>query len=532
MIALGRAMLSAVFLIAIWMDNSQPSSTPGQTYLVLLFYLVFSATIALVTWRNWWIDARLAMSAHLVDMAAFALICFSVSGYTSPFFLVFVLPLMSAAIRWGWRETGATAIALVLLFLSGGFLVSGSEAFEVQRFVVRAGHLAILSGILIWFGIHQRFASLYLPLDEYDSVIGDGDPRELALRVTMQAADASTGLLLTYHPDTGRLSGISIEGGVTHVVEEFDRFVTEPALGSSILFDARKDRALSKTAGARTIFAPLSSVVERGEIRRLGLSEGLIARISASTVEGWLILEGIPDLSGDYVELGLELGRAAGTLLDRSALLAAMAEGAAANTRLALARDVHDSIVQFIAGATFRVEAIARAARSGSDVDGELKELKNLLVDEQRDIRGFVNALRRDSELPLADAVEELRVLAARLGQHWAVKCQVAAREREVPIPIRLQFDLHHLLREAVANAVRHGGADRIDVTLDVEGDVLRFDVLDNGRGFAVADGNSPAQPWSLRERVERANGSLFLVSEPGRTNVTINLPLNGAAAA
>ena len=58
-------------------------------------------------------------------MAVFAVIVFSTNGYTSPFFLVFILPLLSAAIRWGWRETALTAAALVLLFFSGGMLVSG-----------------------------------------------------------------------------------------------------------------------------------------------------------------------------------------------------------------------------------------------------------------------------------------------------------------------------------------------------------------------------------------------------------------------
>ncbi len=91
---------------------------------------------------------------------------------------------------------------------------------------------------------------------------------------------------------------------------------------------------------------------------------------------------------------------------------------------------------------------------------------------------------------------------------------------------------LQHLLRESVANAVRHGGANVIDANLYVEGDALRFDIRDNGSGFGPANGDSPVQPWSLRERVERAKGSLFLVSEPGRTNVSISLPLNGAAAA
>lgn len=530
-IALGRAMLSAVFLLAIWLDDSQPSQAPNTTYLVLVFYMLFSAAIAIVTWRNWWADARLAMPAHVVDMAAFAFICFSISGYTSPFFLVFVLPLMSAAIRWGWRETSLTALALVLLFLSGGILVAGSETFEVQRFVVRAGHLAILSGILIWFGIHQRFASLHLRLQDYDSLIGEGDPRELALKVTMQAANAARGTILVQDPATGALSGLRIERDTISRVGDVERLVRGAPPGAAFLFNVPKDRVLSKTANSAARFARASRLLEPADASSLDLEEGLIAVLNCSTAQGWLVLEGIPELSGDYIELGEEFGRAAGALLDRGALLVAIGEGAAARTRLGLARDVHDSIVQFIAGATFRVEAIARAARSGIDVDGELKDLKELLVDEQREIRGFVNALRSDREMALAEAVDELRGLATRLGQHWAVKCEVATRGDGALIPIHLQLDLQHLLREAVANAVRHGGADSIAASLYVDGDALRFDIIDNGSGFGPSNGSSPVQPWSLRERVERARGSLFLVSEPGRTNVSISLPLNGAAA-
>jgi len=530
-IALGRAMLAAVFLLAIWLDHSEPTQMAMETYAVLILYLVFSVGLALVTWRNWWADARLAMPAHLIDMAAFAFICFSVSGYTSPFFLVFVLPLMSAAIRWGWRETGLTALALVLLFLTGGLLVAGSEVFEVQRFVVRAGHLAILSGILLWFGIHQRFASLHLPLHEYDSQIGESDARELALRVTMQSANASRGTLLTGQPGAERLTGLRIEAGKTSAAELAGRLVRDEEFGSAFLADPARNRVLGKNAHARSRFGRAWTVLDRADAEGLGLGEALIARVECETAEGWLVLEGISDLSGDYIELGREFGRVACSLIERSALLAAIAEGASARTRLALARDVHDSIVQFIAGATFRVEAIARTARSGADVDDQLKDLKDLLVEEQRDIRGFVTALRSDRELALGDAVDELRALAARLSQHWAVTCHVSTKGDEVPIPIRMQLDLQHLLREAVANAVRHGKADRIDASVFVEGDVLRFDLLDNGSGFGPANGDSPVHPWSLRERVERANGSLFLMSEPGRTNVSITLPLSGASA-
>jgi signal transduction histidine kinase len=198
---------------------------------------------------------------------------------------------------------------------------------------------------------------------------------------------------------------------------------------------------------------------------------------------------------------------------------------------LSLARDVHDSIVQFLAGAAFRVEALKRSASSGAAIFAELEELKRLLLEEQGEIRGFLLALRRDRDIELAEAVAELRALAERLSQQWSVDCRIRAKGAGASIPIRLQLDLQQLLREAVANAVRHGGANRIDVALNVEGNRLRLDVADNGSGFARRKGEGVQEPWSLKERVERANGSMRLVSSPGSTNIQISLPLAGAAA-
>jgi signal transduction histidine kinase len=272
------------------------------------------------------------------------------------------------------------------------------------------------------------------------------------------------------------------------------------------------------------------NVLNAAEANRLGLKSGLIKQIRCSTAEGWLVLQDIPELSGDYIEVGRELGRAAGSVLDRSALVSALEESVAAQTRLSLARDVHDSIVQFLAGASFRVEAIARAARSGSKVEADLTELKRLLVEEQTEIRSFVSALRRDRAIDLAEVVGDLRALAVRLSQQWSIECNVSTVPKEAAIPIRVHLDVQQLLREAVANAVRHGGADRISVELDVDEDSLKLDVIDNGRGFA-ANGNAPVEPWSLKERVDRAHGSLMLVSQPGRTDVSISLPLTGTGA-
>ena len=98
-IALGRVILASLFLLSILLARSQ-TQTADPTYPLLVVYLLFASVLALLTWRNWWLDARLAAPAHAIDMAVFTAIVFSANGYTSPFFLFFLLPLLSAAIRW------------------------------------------------------------------------------------------------------------------------------------------------------------------------------------------------------------------------------------------------------------------------------------------------------------------------------------------------------------------------------------------------------------------------------------------------
>ena len=182
--------------------------------------------------------------------------------------------------------------------------------------------------------------------------------------------------------------------------------------------------------------------------------------------------------------------------MSRRALLSAIENNAAARTRLSLARDVHDSIVQFLAGTAIRLEALKRASRAGSTIEPELDELKRLLIEEQGELRGFVNALRRDRSVELSEMASELRALADRLGHQWSVDCRLSAAAGTDAIPIRLQLDLPQLLREAVANAVRHGLAKHIEVNLGVENGQLHLSVADDGRGFPAANDKAAVEPW------------------------------------
>ena len=528
-IALGRVMLGILFLIAVSLERIAPSDAQ-KTYGLLLLYVGLALAVTALTWRNWWLDARLTVPMHALDMAVFTFIVFSTDSSTTPFFLFFVLPLLSAAIRWGWRETALTATALILLFMSAGWLAAGTGGFELERFVRRSGHLLILSLLLIWFGMHQGVGGHLLGFDDVEGDLDKGEsPLTRALRLAMKVTKARCGALLIAPTGEVACEGVRSDAG-EHRTVTLASAVFRDKTPPVFLFDMSANRSVTRAPRGRFQFTSANSLMDVEAALPLGLIEGLAIEVRTGTCQGWLILSGVPDLSVDFIDLGRELGRATGSIIDRQALLEAIENGAAARTRLSLARDVHDSIVQFLAGAAFRVEAIKRAAVSGVVVNAELDELKRLLVEEQAEIRGFLLALRSERELDLADALAELRALAERLSQQWSVDCHVSASGDQGSIPIRLQLDLQQMLREAVANAVRHGRADRIDVGLAVENNRLQMRVDDNGAGFPADDG-ARAEPWSLKERVERAHGSLRLVSRPGSTNILIDLPLAGAAA-
>lgn len=530
-ISLGRVMLAITLFLISMFGRAQAELT--ETFPFLILYSALAVAVAAATWRNWWLDARLSVLTHGIDMAVFTLLAFSSTGTSSPFILFFILPLLSAAVRWSWRETALTAAVLIMLFMVGGFLLSSQQGFELQRFVLRAANLIIIALLLIWFGVHQRFARTFFPVGNFEPVVREGEnPLARSLGFAMRASQAESGALIVGP------AGEDASDGYVHASGTGRNFTAELPLvrpfseaeDTAVLFDIPRGRVLTRPPEGRFRFLPAIEAVDPFEASALGLTQGVIAEVSTGTHHGWLVLWDVPDLSTDFLDFGRELASTVGSLLGRFALVDAIEAGAAVRARLSLARDVHDSIVQFLAGATFRIEAIKRLARSGAAVEPDLEELKRLFVEEQGEIRGYVMALRQHRDLELAEAVAELRALAGRLGQQWSIDCRVSAEGDEIPIPIRLQLDLQQLLREAVANAVRHGHADRVDVGLSVARGQVELRVVDNGSGFAQGKGEN-VEPWSLKERVERANGSLRLQSAPGETNVLISLPLKGAAA-
>ena len=522
-VALASAVLAAIFLFAIWIDPTQPAHDVAETYFVLVSYLASSVAFTILIWDNWWLDAKLGAVAHIIDMAAFTLLVLATDGYTSPFFVFFVFLVLSAAIRWGWRETTLTAVAVSLLFFGATVLTADTgPQFELQRFIIRSGNLVILSILLIWFGINHGFSALTAPKKDLfrDLAPDDDSPLESAVEQAARLTSAPRAVLIWRGSGRDELNAIALSNGDIDVSALPGVRITVPA--TPFLFDMGRDRAFSRGPSRQMRFWKASALLDPTSAALFGSKEGLAVPIRTDAGEGLLLLCQIKSLCIDHVDFGEMLASAVSAQIQRYSLLSAVKEGARAKARLSLARDLHDSIVQFLAGATFRVEAIRRAFSTGTSPDHELQELKELLLHEQQELRSAIGALRSDT-ITLPKLAEDLRTLCDRLARQWDIKCEFSADVPDLPVPMRLHLDTHQLVREAVANAVRHAKSKSVTVELSAEDEDLRLDIGNDGSGSArLKDGS----PWSLRERVDEAEGTLMLATRKSGSNVSITLPL------
>ena len=242
------------------------------------------------------------------------------------------------------------------------------------------------------------------------------------------------------------------------------------------------------------------------------------------------LLHEVRALSTDHLDFAPRLARDMAVRLQEAELFAAVEERSMAKARVAVARDLHDSVVQFLAGLGFRLEALKRSPAAVGELGDNLAELKDTVMTEQRQLRAFIKGLRTGKPISLNDLTRDCASLCALLSRQWNIDCACACKSEAGWVPLRTQLDVHHLVREAVANAVRHGGAKQVRVAMQREEKHLSLTVTDDGQGFAAAaEGREIAPPASLNGRVREAGGTLKVRSEAGETAVVIRLPVEDA---
>jgi signal transduction histidine kinase len=219
-------------------------------------------------------------------------------------------------------------------------------------------------------------------------------------------------------------------------------------------------------------------------------------------------------LEANFAAMTRQLGSALDAERQRATSDARAAE------RARIAREIHDAISQHL----FGLRMIAAGMRRADPGNQQARAIERISEEALRDMQALLTELRPASLDGAGLASALLEICAAyqdRLG------VAVDASVDDVAVPADVEHALLRVTQEACANAVRHGGARRLAVSLTCRDGHVELAIRDAGSGFDPTAPQAGSGLAHIRDRVAELGGTVDIDSAPGRgAALTIRVPM------
>jgi NarL family two-component system sensor histidine kinase YdfH len=203
--------------------------------------------------------------------------------------------------------------------------------------------------------------------------------------------------------------------------------------------------------------------------------------------------------------------------------------------RQRMARELHDTLAQGLAGLILQLEAAdAHLGRNeGEKAQAVVRQAMLRARSTLADARRAIGQLRAETLRP-ADLDRAVRQEAEKFSAGTGIPCTVEIYLPEA-IPQAVTENALRAVSEALTNTARHAAARHAWVEIAPHGDELSVRIRDDGSGFdpARARAGDRYGLLGLRERARLAGGSLEIISARGQgTEVQLTLPMPEAETA
>lgn len=269
----------------------------------------------------------------------------------------------------------------------------------------------------------------------------------------------------------------------------------------------------------------------------LAVSAGFYVALGPSPDTFFTVLLSESASLGGSVALGLWIWRIAELSDERQALIeqltAAQDELASLHRdagvtaeRERLARELHDTIAQSLAGVVLLAQRSRRELAAGTLTDDGL----GLVEDSARAALTETRALvAGGAPVELGGGIEAaLDTLAQRFRRETGVGVEVRVG-LDAPLDREAEVVALRCAQEGLANVRKHSGASTAAVSLDDEGSTVVLRVRDDGTGFDSGAARDGFGLSGLRDRLALAGGSLEIDGTAGRTTITARIPRSAA---
>ncbi|HEX8005968.1 MAG TPA: HAMP domain-containing protein, partial [Trebonia sp.] len=219
-------------------------------------------------------------------------------------------------------------------------------------------------------------------------------------------------------------------------------------------------------------------------------------------------------LEANFTTMTRQLGSALAAERQRASGDARAAE------RARIAREVHDAISQHL----FGLRMIAAGMRRADPGNQQARAIERITEEALRDMQMLLIELRPPS-LNGAGLVPALQEICAAYHDRLGVTVDASLDDVAVPAPV--EHALLRITQEACANAVRHGNARQLAVSMTRQDGHVELAVRDTGTGFDPAASHAGSGLAHIRDRVAELGGTVDIDSAPGRgAALTVRVPV------
>ncbi|WP_191971065.1 sensor histidine kinase [Methylobacterium soli] len=529
-VAVTRLALAIIAFVAI---QAFPPQAHASLLRVLLLIYVVGASIVTVTELKHSSTARSAYLCHGFDITISSALMYYCQGDTSAFFVLYVFALLSSAAQWNWKGALTTTlilllalISLMLFELSTSEVTVGHISGDLLQVALRAGFLLTCGAMMAYFAaLRERSRSRY-------ERVAEGSKRDIAglstdrlKDITCRIADVlqADRVIVRYETKVDRRrTAIEWSSGTLRYVSWFADAMEPSHPGE---WDVAPE---SEAAGTRASDRPGSKRTDR-KCARSALSPFKVA-FESEGCYGQVTVCGPRVWSQEDHTLLRILASQIGAEIEEESLRAALQAVAAREERLRLARDLHDGPLQGIAAANLQLGIVSR--QLPEHVQRQLKETRSLLSGEARRIRSTIQtpsarAMSAPKSVKLARTLNEQ---LAQLSRQWGCCVLLNVYPANLKATESDVAHLENMVSEAVSNAVRHGQATEVEISVQRSQGSFIIDIQDNGSGCLAIEGtyshatlaSDNLGPRMLRSRAESLGGSLRLTSTVRGTGLHI----------
>lgn len=228
-------------------------------------------------------------------------------------------------------------------------------------------------------------------------------------------------------------------------------------------------------------------------------------------------------LRAQRIQEGLEL------FLERHFFFLAWRERTFAEARLALSRDLHDSVLQTLAALRVR---LVTAIHGLTAIDAphqlaELRAMEELVTAEQAHLRRLLSTT--EGATGNVELNREIERCCRFIALQWGIECRLNATDHPMTVLPETAAEVEFLIREAAANAVKHAAAQHITVSLAQADDEILIALKDNPGAQPVErenyTGDFELQSQSIMKRLGKIGGTAYFHNLSMNSLISIRLP-------